>query len=52
MAWPRPSARACYDPVTSETATNQNGHNQNWYKRKRQQTKTATKRYQNGHIHL
>ena len=36
--------------VTSKTATNQNGHDQNGPKRKRPQTKTATKRYQNGHI--
>jgi len=36
--------------VTSKTATNQNDHDQNGHKRKRPQTKTATKRYQNGHI--
>jgi len=31
--------------------TNQNGHNHNGDKRKWPQTKTATKRYENGHIH-
>ena len=33
--------------MTFKTATNQNGH-----KRKQPQTKTATKRHQNGHIYL
>jgi len=36
----------------SKMAISQNGHNQSGHKRKRPQTKTATKRYQNGQIHL